>query len=322
MDPRRIALIVVAVYLIPSAIYIYVSSTLAGDVAGAADAAVNIEIIKGLAFVTVSALVMGGVVWWLLSRLRSQRRHTRRLREELLEAQGRHCTNLLAASLAHDARNELTVLRSNNDVLRRRDDIDDWFHEIFDDQKVAIETLMKLIERLADAVDHRDLTSTSTVDLAELTESTIDSLRSHSQLVDCQIELTAEPENIELTGSPTLIRQALVNLLLNAGQAVDGSGRIQVQISGRDDATVVEVHDDGPGIPPERRDQVFEPFYTTRPEGTGLGMLSVETGVRAHGGDIAIDSSPLGGTRVALTLPSEPVDNRIQLSAGFEPAAA
>jgi two-component system NtrC family sensor kinase len=97
-----------------------------------------------------------------------------------------------------------------------------------------------------------------------------------------------------------------MNIIANAADALGGSGEIEVATSSTPDAYHIAISDSGPGIPPEARDRIFEPFYTTKPvgAGTGLGLAIAYSVVQAHDGTITIDESPLGGARFTLTLPT------------------
>jgi two-component system, NtrC family, nitrogen regulation sensor histidine kinase NtrY len=105
-----------------------------------------------------------------------------------------------------------------------------------------------------------------------------------------------------------MLRRALINLIRNAGQAVDradgGAGRIVVRLSRDGDYFVIDIDDDGPGIPDEMRYTVFDPYVTTKHDGTGLGLAIVKKIVIEHGGSIHADQSPLGGARMRLRLPA------------------
>jgi two-component system NtrC family sensor kinase len=99
------------------------------------------------------------------------------------------------------------------------------------------------------------------------------------------------------------LNQALLNLLMNAGQAIDGEGLITVSTAVDGRCVAIEVADNGRGMPAEVQARVFEAFFTTRPEGTGLGLHLVRDIVQAHGGQVALHSQPGQGTRVTLRLP-------------------
>ncbi len=94
-------------------------------------------------------------------------------------------------------------------------------------------------------------------------------------------------EPIAIEADDQLLRQVLFNLLLNAIQAVDTGGQIQIQarhVSATEAS--LEIRDDGPGVPPERRQEIFKPYFTTNQKGTGLGLAVVQQIVLAHGWEI------------------------------------
>jgi signal transduction histidine kinase len=113
-----------------------------------------------------------------------------------------------------------------------------------------------------------------------------------------------------------LVRGTLLNLLLNAGQAMSGRGRVVVRLSGAGGKVVLAVADDGPGVPEALRPQVFEPFFTTKARGGGLGLAVAKRTAEIHGGDLTLECPPAGGTIVTLTLPAA------QTRASERPAAA
>ena len=104
-----------------------------------------------------------------------------------------------------------------------------------------------------------------------------------------------------------LVRQAVVNVAANAAQAMARGGRITVRTLRDGDAAVVELEDDGPGIPEEVRGRIFEPFFTTKATGTGLGLAVVRRIVEGHGGTVQVRPGPGAGTVFALRFPLPPV---------------
>jgi signal transduction histidine kinase len=95
-----------------------------------------------------------------------------------------------------------------------------------------------------------------------------------------------------------------LNLLLNAGHAMSGRGTIHVEVSTSPDGCCVAFHDSGAGIPPDVREKLFTPFFTTKSQGTGLGLVTAKRLVEAHNGAIAIDCPESGGTVVTVRLPA------------------
>ena len=119
--------------------------------------------------------------------------------------------------------------------------------------------------------------------------------------LDLEADNTQTPPRVK--GDPGRLELALLNLLRNALQASEQ--RLQVQLSQQQGQLRIDIDDDGPGLPEASREQLLEPFFTTKPpgEGTGLGLAIVNTIAEEHGGQLVLDSSPLGGCRASLLLP-------------------
>jgi signal transduction histidine kinase len=101
------------------------------------------------------------------------------------------------------------------------------------------------------------------------------------------------------------LRQALINLVRNAKEAMSGGGHLHVEVARSGEGGVqLVLEDDGPGISPENLAQVFEPFFSTKAKGTGLGLALVQQIVSEHDGRIEVDCPPGGGTRFTVLLPS------------------
>jgi len=105
---------------------------------------------------------------------------------------------------------------------------------------------------------------------------------------------------------PSQLEQVVLNLCLNACQAMNGRGRLAVRSFEVEGGVAIEIEDDGPGIPPEVRRHVFQPFFTTKSEGTGLGLAISARIVADHGGHIGYRCPPSGGTAFTVTLRRAP----------------
>lgn len=108
-------------------------------------------------------------------------------------------------------------------------------------------------------------------------------------------------------GSPGRLTQVLVNLLVNAAQAIDGYGRIDIHTNAAEDGKVnISIRDTGVGMSAEVQSRIFEPFFTTKDvdSGTGLGLALVREIVEEHGGTVAVSSAPGAGTCFTITLPA------------------
>jgi signal transduction histidine kinase len=106
-------------------------------------------------------------------------------------------------------------------------------------------------------------------------------------------------------GHPNQLTQVLLNLVVNAAQAITGRGQVDLGISRKDDMALVTIRDSGGGIAPENLDKMFTPFFTTKSagEGTGLGLYVSKGIVEAHGGTITAGNHPEGGAVFTVELP-------------------
>jgi signal transduction histidine kinase len=121
------------------------------------------------------------------------------------------------------------------------------------------------------------------------------------------VEISVQGEDISLTADGELVRATVLNLLLNAAQAMAGKGRIVVNTVRQDGLAVVRISDTGPGIAPEIREQIFEPFFTTKARGGGLGLPIARRTAELHGGALTLECPPEGGTVVTMSLPVRPI---------------
>ena len=133
--------------------------------------------------------------------------------------------------------------------------------------------------------------------------------RSHRGRVKLEFSQSTDP--CWVMGDTQLLSQALLNLALNGIDAMDGSGTLYLSLQRRDQMAEVEIRDDGCGMTPEEQSQALEPFFTTKPPGSGTGLgLSMAYGtIQDHGGDLKFESAPGVGTRAIMSIPiSEPED--------------
>jgi len=200
----------------------------------------------------------------------------------------------LSAAVAHELRNPLAGISGALQVIGASLPAEDRRKPIMEKVEAQVKRLNALVTDLLDFA--RPPTPKSLrVDLLELARLAAELVnRDHAGVaLDVQGEGTA-------VADPNLVQQVLLNLLLNAAQALDGQGRILVEVGpGR-----VMVSDDGPGIPPENADRVFAPFFTTRTRGTGLGLPICRKLVQSMNGRITLTSGPLKGACFLLELPS------------------
>src|SRR5690606_25736271 len=175
----------------------------------------------------------------------------------------------MAAVLAHEIRNPLAGIKGAIEVIASRRAPDDPERPIMRDIISRIESLGELLNDVMVFARPRPPTF-AMVPLRGLVQDAITLLRRDPITANVALEVTADEEVVAAVDAD-LIRATLVNLLLNAAQAMQGNGRVDVTIGRRDATAVIEVRDTGPGIPAEVHEQIFEPFFTTKARGGGLG---------------------------------------------------
>ena len=192
--------------------------------------------------------------------------------------------NLAAAGLAHETRNPLNIIRGLAQMISKQPQA---APEIRDKSLDIISQSDKVAAQLNEFINYsrpREVRR-SVLALGSVVNEVVRTLNYDLEEKKIQLHVKGDPLSIE--ADEQLLRQALFNLLLNAIQAVDGSGEIQIVAERRSASEgVLEVRDNGPGVPPERRSEVFKPYFTTQTQGTGLGLAVVQQIVLAHGWEI------------------------------------
>jgi len=125
------------------------------------------------------------------------------------------------------------------------------------------------------------------------------------EAVTRKVEILAEvePDLPLVTVDSVRLTQALLNIIINGIQAVNGQGRIKFSAAKSGDNLLLRVQDTGPGIPANELGDIFDPYYTTKAEGNGLGLWIAQQIAVAHGGDLRAENAPAGGAVFTLTLP-------------------
>ncbi len=290
-------------YVVAAALYIVLSGQLAVHFAADLEELHDIELYKGLAYVTVTGTGLFALALVLFQRLLRSAAEVAVAREAILRADRQVLPGLLAASIAHDFRNALMVACTNAEVLEQSPDAPDR-SEVIADLRTALEHASELARDLSKAGSTSASGEARELDVTKLVSGSVDLVRRHrlarARSLRCEGEEALRGEVF-----PTLVQQIVTNLALNALDAVSDGGRVEVRTRRDGDAIVIEVHDDGPGVPERDRERIFDPFFTTKEQGTGLGLVSVRTCAQLHAGDVEVARSELlGGALFRVTLRS------------------
>jgi signal transduction histidine kinase len=192
--------------------------------------------------------------------------------------------NLAAAGLAHETRNPLNIVRGLAQLISKQEEVSPEIRnksrEIIDETDRVTAQLNEFINYSRPREVRRSVLSLSSV-INELVRTLT------HDLDEKNISLEIKGDQLSIEADEQLLRQALFNLLLNAIQAVNTHGEIQI-VATKNNASnaLLEIRDDGPGVPHERRSEIFKPYFTTNEKGTGLGLAVVQQIVLAHGWEI------------------------------------
>ncbi|HEV8303545.1 MAG TPA: HAMP domain-containing sensor histidine kinase [Gemmatimonadales bacterium] len=228
-------------------------------------------------------------------------------RDRELEAERLRAFREVARRVAHEIKNPLTSMRIAVDQLRRtlKDSLSVAGGRADGRSETAVEVLSSetdRLERLArEFADFGRLPEgpQSDVDLVELLEE----LGRTAVPDGVTVRIAANGGRRALMGHYDPLRRAFANLLRNAAEAMQGRGAIDVAVTGDGSGLAVTIADHGPGIPDDLRLRVFEPYFTTKADGTGLGLALVRQTLEAHRGTIAVSETPGGGATFAIVFP-------------------
>ena len=221
-------------------------------------------------------------------------------RERELEAERLRAFREVARRVAHEIKNPLTSMRIAVDQMRRTvgpsDSRTDTAIQVMAAETDRLERLAKEFSEFGKLPEGPQ----SEVDVAELLEE----LGRTSVPDGVEVRLTGNGGRRTILGHYEPLRRAFANLYRNAAEAMQGQGAIDVTVSSADEGLLVTIADHGPGIPDDLRQRVFEPYFTTKSDGTGLGLALVRITMEAHGGTISVTDTQGGGATFCIVFPT------------------
>ena len=241
-------------------------------------------------------------------RLQIEIEERARMEEELLCRRNLESLGVLAGGIAHDLNNFLTVVKGNADLARMRPEADE-LKVLLDEISMACDRAAFLASQLL-TFSKGGAPVRRTVSVAKLVTDAVDLARVGSA-VGISVEIAPDLWFAEL--DPAQMQQVLQSVLANARQAMPTGGLIEVTASnvhiqnttiGRAQYVRITMRDFGKGIPSETLPRIFDPYFTTKPGATGLGLTSAYSIVQKHSGTISVESQPGRGTLVTIDLPA------------------
>lgn len=202
----------------------------------------------------------------------------------------------LASRLAHDIRNPLTVIKVTLDIIRsQNNNLSPEEIERFDRIDAAMYRITHQIDNVLDFIKGKPLKFVK-IPLNDIMDSVMNDI---SYTKDVKFEIISE--DIEIECDFEAIKVVLINLIINAMHAINNKGTIKISSKIRDNKAIIQIEDSGTGIPEEIMGKIFEPLFTTKQEGTGLGLASCKSLIEQHNGKISVENNP---TRFIIELPT------------------
>jgi len=270
------------------------------------------------------AFIVGAAVAWIVSwtlqraRLAEREERARAAERRAVEAQQLAELGTMSSGLAHEIKNPLSTVVLNAQLLR--EDILDA--PLDADQSAGmvrrVDALVRETDRLRDILTDflqyagRMKVDRERIDLREVAVDLVDFLHAQAAQSGIRLLLSPPPEQpVSVDADRGLLKQAALNLMLNAMQAMGSAPRAdgaahELMLRIEDDHGRARLHviDTGPGVQPDRIDGIFLPYVTTKTGGTGLGLPVARRIAREHGGDVKVHSEPGRGSDFTIELPS------------------
>jgi signal transduction histidine kinase len=237
-------------------------------------------------------------------QVQRQHRQKAHLKDELRESEKMAAVGRVSAGVAHELGNPLSTLSGHLQRLDRRVENDGQEARSVEAMTRETDRMENIIQQMLDfgRSSGAESSTVSPKQSIDLCRRRLIQVASNNGAA-LEFDGPETPAEVALEVTPARLEQALTNLVANAGRASSGNVRLSWRVE--DDHIEYWVDDDGPGVDPEIRDEIFEPFVTTEAEdgGAGLGLAIVEAVAREHGGYASLEPSPLGGAQFRLGLP-------------------
>ena len=218
------------------------------------------------------------------------------LSNELVKAERLSAIGELAARLSHDLRNPLSVIKSSVEItmLRHKNDLSEEDEEIAHRVNNAI---MRITNQIDDVLNYVKQTPIKKKDMSLITciKNSIESI-----LIPTKIKIKIQENDVRVFADEGKLEIVFTNLIRNAIEAIENTGNIEIKIQDEEKQVNIEIIDSGIGIMEEDMDKIFEPLYTTKQIGTGLGLVSCKNIIEQHGGKITVKNYP---TTFTILLP-------------------
>jgi signal transduction histidine kinase len=199
----------------------------------------------------------------------------------------------MAATVAHEIKNPLSAIKSIAQVMREDESLKNEYER---DLSLIVGETDRLSQSITQLLSfaRKESPAAEPLSVGELVQTSVDLFRANAREQGIELQYSVKTDATLAGKSVSALRDALSNLLLNALQATPSGGEVRLSATASDGELLVSVQDSGPGVPAELREQIWEPFFTTRQRGTGLGLAIVRKRVQEVGGSASLGTARNG----------------------------
>ena len=207
-----------------------------------------------------------------------------------------------AVVIAHEVRNPLGIIKTSSELVRKRANLNPDEKRVMGYIIEEVDRIERLVRSFLDFAKPRPPAMTP-IQLKQIVERIADVVAPEFSRHNIKFHILDESSSCEILGDADQIYQVCLNLILNSMDALNGSGAIEARIRKMREEIVLGIKDDGPGVPSEIAQQIFNPFFTTKAKGIGLGLAKVQSVMNAHGGRVVYSAAEGGGAQFDLIFP-------------------
>ena len=227
-----------------------------------------------------------------------------RLKEQLNQAAHLSSLGEMAAAISHEIRNPLGIIRSSSELLKKKITDIDPANTVPD---IIIEESSRLNNIITDFLNFARPRTPNRMpcNVEEVIDKNLAYLSTQKEAEKYRAHREFNGDLPDISADPAMLYQAFLNIIINAAQAMPEGGTLFIKTGANRNTVTVTFEDEGTGIPDDLLEKIWNPFFTTKETGSGMGLGIVKKIIELHGGEIEIRSRPEGGSKVLITLPIE-----------------
>ncbi|HPC42302.1 MAG TPA: ATP-binding protein [Spirochaetota bacterium] len=222
--------------------------------------------------------------------------------KQLVQSERKAAIGEIAAGISHELNNPIGIILGFSEILIKRKELSTDNSELIKDIHSEATRCKKLLGEMLDFARIAD-PKYETVNIKDLIKKTVHLFASQEKYSNVAFEIDVPRQSIKIPADSMQLKQVLINIIINACDALNNIGVISLNLILEEDTVVLKIKDNGPGVTEENREKIFNPFFTTKPKGVGLGLAICSDLMRKHNGSLALSQGVEGGAEFILRLP-------------------